>query len=361
MPTDKLDDKNGPESKGSDKARPLIVRCLVGVLGPLTRKNALHWVGAFLLLLIVRWLLVDWFYIPSASMEPTLNGDERFFHADRVAVNKFIYGPRIPFMDKRIFRLKGPQRWDIVVFNTYDENFDKLVHVKRVVGLPGERVRIEKGKLHINGEVVEPPEELRDIINYTYGPEISDSEVRAYMIRLARYDEIPPVLNPEHEGAKKFYEYVKIVKERLKEMPDGKLSDEQAKKVLHDFNELDFTTTHGALWVEIGQAAPYLFGIQKHDVYSVVPGDSYFVLGDNSGHSADGRVFGWLPNNLVLGKAFCIWWPLSRRRDLTGFSSHWVFWSIVAVIVAMGVVWELRKHLGKKKQVEQTDLSKDEI
>ena len=68
---------------------------------------------------------------------------------------------------------------------------------------------------------------------------------------------------------------------------------------------------------------PLKYGILPDDEYSMAPEDCYLVCGDNSGDSADGRVFGWLPNGHILGRAFCIWGPPSRMRDLTGFSKTW--------------------------------------
>ena len=130
---------NHGNTNGNGQRTPFVARCIRYVLGPATWKNILGWGGAIALLLVARWLLVDIFYIPATSMEPTLNGDPSYFRADRVAVNKFVYGPRYPFMFKRIFRLGTPQRWEIVAFNTVSDELDNKVLLKRIAGLPGER------------------------------------------------------------------------------------------------------------------------------------------------------------------------------------------------------------------------------
>jgi signal peptidase I len=61
------------------------------------------------------------------------------------------------------------------------------------------------------------------------------------------------------------------------------------------------------------------------------------MLGDNSKDSADGRYFGWVPHDHLLGRAFCVWWPISRRRDLTGFTDTWwglaLLWGIPLLLV----------------------------
>lgn len=115
-----------------------------------------EWVEPFLIAAIValfiRQFVVEAFKIPSGSMIPTLT------IGDHLLVNKFVYGPRIPFTDTRIFSWKEPKRGDIIVFK-YPENEDKNF-IKRVIGLPGDKIQISSGKLLINDEVV-PFEEQR--------------------------------------------------------------------------------------------------------------------------------------------------------------------------------------------------------
>jgi signal peptidase I len=80
----------------------------------------------------VRPFLAEAFYIPSESMIPTLEVD------DRVLVNKFIY------------RFTEPERGDIVVFESIENSDEDLI--KRVVGLPGDEIAVRSGKLFVNGE-----------------------------------------------------------------------------------------------------------------------------------------------------------------------------------------------------------------
>jgi signal peptidase I len=90
--------------------------------------------------------VVEAFKIPSGSMIPTLT------IGDHLLVNKFIYGPRIPFTDSRFFSWKEPKRGDIIVFK-YPENEDKNF-IKRVIGLPGDKIEIKKGVLLVNDQPV---------------------------------------------------------------------------------------------------------------------------------------------------------------------------------------------------------------
>ena len=79
-----------------------------------SKSNIREWVEAaiiaLLLVLFIRTFLTEPFRIPSGSMIPTL------VPGDRILVNKFIYGPKIPFSDQYIARIKKPKRGDIVVF-----------------------------------------------------------------------------------------------------------------------------------------------------------------------------------------------------------------------------------------------------
>src|SRR5512146_432399 len=101
---------------------------------------------AAIVALFIRQFIVEAFKIPSGSMIPTLT------IGDHLLVNKFVYGPRIPFTDTRIFRWKEPKRGDIIVFK-YPENEDKNF-IKRVVGLPGDKIEIKNGILFINDQPV---------------------------------------------------------------------------------------------------------------------------------------------------------------------------------------------------------------
>lgn len=105
---------------------------------------------AFMIAMIARTFIVQAFKIPTGSMEPTLHGHPK--NGDRVLVNKFIYN------------LREPQRGDIIVFRTLNiPGLDfKKDYIKRLVGLPGDRVKIEYGHIYINGEQLAEPEVFKD-------------------------------------------------------------------------------------------------------------------------------------------------------------------------------------------------------
>ena len=100
----------------------------------------------FLIVLVLRSFLVEPFRIPSGSMMPTL------LIGDFILVNKFIYGIRLPVIDKKIIEISEPQRGDIVVFRFPED--PSIPFIKRVVGLPGDRIGYYNKRLHINGEPI---------------------------------------------------------------------------------------------------------------------------------------------------------------------------------------------------------------
>ncbi len=104
---------------------------------------------AVLIALFVRTFIVQAFKIPSSSMEPTL------LVGDYLLVNKFIYGTRLPFTDKKILEFKKPRRGDIIVF-IYPKDRSKDF-IKRVIGEEGEKVEIIQNKIYINDQLIDDP------------------------------------------------------------------------------------------------------------------------------------------------------------------------------------------------------------
>jgi len=124
-------------------------------------------VFALLIALVLRTLLFQPFTIPSASMEPNLS------EGDYIVVSKWSYGyskHAIPYsppvFEGRILN-KAPERGDIAVFKLPSDN--KTDYIKRVIGVPGDRVQMINNVLHINGEPVEnvvvTGEQMADMFN----------------------------------------------------------------------------------------------------------------------------------------------------------------------------------------------------
>jgi signal peptidase I len=104
---------------------------------------------AIILALFIRAFVVEPFKIPSGSMIPTL------LVGDHILVNKFIYGIRIPFTNKKVFAFEKPTRGNVIVFiYPLDTTLD---FIKRVIGVEGDTIVMKGKKLYINGEIYSDP------------------------------------------------------------------------------------------------------------------------------------------------------------------------------------------------------------
>ena len=105
-------------------------------------------IGALLIAIIIRSLIIQPFYIPSSSMEPNL------LVGDRIFVSKFSYGyskhsfPFSPKFSNKRFLSKEPTQGDLVVFKTPSDN--RTDYIKRLIGLPGDEIQFINGELFIN-------------------------------------------------------------------------------------------------------------------------------------------------------------------------------------------------------------------
>lgn len=109
------------------------------------RENIEAIIIAVILAMFIRTFVVQAFKIPSGSMKDTL------LIGDHILVNKFIYGVKLPFIQKTVIPLKEPQRDDIVVFEfPLDPEKD---FIKRVVGVAGDVVECYNKKIYVNGKL----------------------------------------------------------------------------------------------------------------------------------------------------------------------------------------------------------------
>lgn len=113
---------------------------------PLLVEYARSFFPIVLIVFLLRSFLVEPFRIPSGSMMPTL------LIGDFILVNKFTYGIRLPVINTKIIDLNTPKRGDIVVFR-YPKD-PAVDYIKRVIGLPGDKVAYYDRTLHINGKVI---------------------------------------------------------------------------------------------------------------------------------------------------------------------------------------------------------------
>jgi signal peptidase I len=200
---------------------------------------------AVLIALTIRAFVIEPFRIPSGSMLPTL------LIGDHLFVNKFVYGPKVPFTDMRLPGLREPQRGDIIVFTVSrrgNETFPADRHpelpreefVKRIVGLPGDRVEFRGAQVLVNGEAID----------------------------------VTPLPETFRDGAGRVLD--------VKQVDLG----EKAYQILDDPNG-EFRAPRPVTTVEAGR---------------------YLVLGDNRDYSKDSRVWGTVRLAEVKGPAFILYW-----------------------------------------------------
>lgn len=132
-----------------------------------TAKRKKRWIlddlpalfGAIVVALLIRTFVFQSFYVPSDSMFPTL------LVGDHLFVSKFTFGAKIPGTEVSLPEVRKPQRGDVIVFKLARDGRQVFApdlrpdlkadtFIKRLVGLPGDRVGIKGGKLFLNGTIV---------------------------------------------------------------------------------------------------------------------------------------------------------------------------------------------------------------
>ena len=112
---------------------------------PLLVEYARSFFPVVLIVLLLRSFLAEPFRIPSGSMMPTL------LIGDFILVNKFAYGVRLPVLNAKIIEVSEPKRGDIVVFRFPRQ--PSIDYIKRVIGLPGDRIAYFDKKVYVNGQL----------------------------------------------------------------------------------------------------------------------------------------------------------------------------------------------------------------
>ena len=120
-----------------------------GVVAPPSRivEYSKSFFPVFLIVLVLRSFIVEPFRIPSNSMMPTL------LTGDFILVNKFDYGIRLPVIDTKVVDVGLPERGDVVVFRFPED--PSTPFIKRVVGVPGDRIQYFDKVLYVNDEPME--------------------------------------------------------------------------------------------------------------------------------------------------------------------------------------------------------------
>lgn len=195
------------------------------------------WIRPVLVVVVLvtsfRSAVADWNDVPTGSMQPTI------VEGDRIVVNKLAYDLKVPYTRMRLASWDDPERGDIVVLVSPS---DGVRLVKRVIGLPGDRIAITGHLLEVNGERIP----------------CSPAE--------------PPCL-----------------------APCGATSEPGGRVAVERLGDED----HQVL------LSPRPSRQQSLEHFTV-PDDHFFVLGDNRDNSLDSRAFGTVPRDLILGRALAV-------------------------------------------------------
>lgn len=267
----KPDDDADPEARKRVDLNPRSNQAEEKTVG--TRLRALLWndtvqtiVYAIAIAVVVRIFAFEPFNIPSSSMYPTLLvGDYLFVSKYSYGYSRYSFPWSLAPIDGRIWE-GTPERGDVVVFKEPVSN--ETDYIKRVVGLPGDRIQVVHGILHINGVPV-TRERIDDFA----------------MMESGRTFHVPQYIETLPNGRK----------HRILEM----------------------------------RGDDYLSASGQHDDTPeiVVPAGHYFMMGDNRDNSADSRVIGTVPAENLIGRAeilffstdgsarlWQVWrWPLAIR------------------------------------------------
>jgi signal peptidase I len=212
-----------------------------------------------LIVFLLRSFLVEPFKIPSSSMVPTL------LVGDFILVNKFTYGIRLPVVNRKLVQLNDPLRGDVMVFRFPDD--PSLDYIKRVVGLPGDRVEYRNKRLSINGS----PVPLRQADDY--------------------------LLKERMQFSRRYFETLNAVEHEILIEDETQRGEERGRAFPHSGN----------------------CNYNSSGLACTVPPGHYFVMGDNRDNSSDSRVWGFVPDENIVGKAFFIWLNLNELGRFGSF------------------------------------------
>jgi len=210
--------------------------------------------------------------VPTGSMQNTITV------GDHLLVNKFVFapGPRFPFLPQREIK-----RGDIIVFkypgNPFDPERDKqednipykVNYVKRVIGLPGDTVEVKGLRVFINGQPL-----------------------------------------PEHV----------IVARNINDKAPLEIIEDTPRKGDEPYDVYYFERTVNAARTgqETGSSPDFHFAVNGKP--AKVPPNSYFVMGDDRDNSLDGRAWGFVPRDLIIGRAMFVYWSYDETQSFNPLS-----------------------------------------
>lgn len=234
---------------------------------PVTVDYARSFLPVMLVVLVVRSFIFEPFRIPSDSMMPTL------LDGDFIAVNKYAYGLRLPVLNIKVVPVGEPQRGDVVVFRYPPD--PAVNYVKRLVGLPGDRVQVINDQLVVNGQPVTLEDNGRYVDNCYANMRLATEQLGEHRHQTLACHTPGDLMAPPVQSCGRH-------------IGRSYLCSEDGPPGVADRGDLPET---------------------------VVPSGSYLMIGDNRDNSADSRYWGFVPESHLVGKATRIWFNWDLQRD----------------------------------------------
>ncbi len=265
----------------------------------MTIRQLTGWGGviaaAIAIALLLKTFIIGAIRVPSVSMENTL------LPGDLVLVNKLVYGStasaRLPFSQSGFSELRVPGlrrvgRGEVIVFRLPEDTIeahDPVYFVKRCIALGGDKVEVRRGVCYVNDEPVRIPEGAQPSLSRhieDFGPIFVPAQGDSIRLTRLNYLKWEDVIRQEGHA----------------------VECDPVQGVVLDWRP---ATTYRI-------AKSYLF-----------------VMGDNAAHSYDSRLWGFLPEENVIGEAMLVYWSQRPASGMTGESSGWasVRWDRIGNIV----------------------------
>lgn len=210
-------------------------------------KENKGFIALLLGIIAVKSSVIDWNFVPTGSMRPTLAD------GDQIVINKLAYDITFPLTHISLHKFDDPKRGDIIVFDSESEN---LRMVKRVIGVPGDHIVLVNNELTVNGNKASYEDFDSEDIQHTF-KKLDDASLKYYQENNVKIENLP---------------------------------------VDYKLETVEGIPAH-PVRMELGFKLPSILNV---DI--IVPEDKYFVIGDNRNNSRDSRFWGFVERNEIVGK-----------------------------------------------------------
>jgi signal peptidase I len=294
------------------KPRELALKAAGGA-APLQEPGTVDYARSFFpvafVVLIVRAFIFEPFRIPSDSMMPTL------LDGDFIVVSKYSYGLRLPVINTKFIDTGSPQRGDVMVFRYPPD--PRVNYIKRLVGLPGDRIEVRDDHLVVNGEVIAQQPDGTFADGCYVGLRLSVEKLGEHTHQLMSCHSPRPLLSFRDLAFAGIQTPLPTCnRKQLALDRGGYLCEESGSDAAHDNGD------HVFRFVAVDPGHFRMVSPNEDppaDSLNVVPPGYFIMIGDNRDNSADSRSWGLVPEENLVGKATRIWLNFDPQRPLGDF------------------------------------------